>query len=1383
MKDFDIKKVNGKWDYSTLNDKKALKRLERELNKRDIPNNIKDFFSKVESRQSYFEESMGRQEIEKMFASLVKSIGVQKVNGAQLIQVSASLLMKGRMKFYEYNGDTVSPAECMVTMTGSFKNLFNLPEMKALVTETTSLLEKTKLLNKLLENPEFVNKHRDKLTVVAYRIPTQGLNSMDAMIIKEFLPPFNEMTIVTPPEITVKSGTDYDYDKMSVLLPNLDEEGNMIKEGIKGSQNRLLETAKNILLDPVNFFRLITPNSDKLIMSVLKGEGGILDRTGKSLQEPTGSDVTSPYTNFVKWNAVKSKNLLGIAALANKFYSLMQAHNWKVNKTYKLSFETQGKGVTIDVKSTVNPVLLSQAHRNKIESDKFDLSYPFNESGVSKQEILSQLINVTVDAPSDDSFGFTNFKLTNLGGAIYLSNTFGYSIQTLMDFFHQPVIFQFMSKVIYYKGRVLAGRKTSEKNAKILALCDIFGIQVDPIPVLIIDKNTGDVLADFEYLATDTETFFSLIGKEIPKDLTTEKKGVVSYTPTTMYRIEAELTEWFNELEKGADPTLLNKDVTKNPKNAPITDQQKAVIAHYYKTLQQAEVTRVANTVLNFDTSIDNNLMKVYDRIEAYMELIDYNLYPKENIDSIKDDSVISSLNTTSVMRGLSARFFPILYSENAIALFRQIGKLNRMTSNKDTVYRKVTNDYLHSIIQNFGTYKGKTITEFAIPYTYGEKKFNIIAKAEELIRQLESEGIQLRLLNILAVDKGKTVTNTKLFQGFENGTDDKNHLTDEFRYLLNRPDTKDFAEALAIVGFAQSGYTKSPIYFSDIIPEEFLTPIMSKAFSDFNKLSEQSQKTYMTKFRDKFLKYEGKAMGLESTAKEAWRFKDYTIAPKEYEEKESPFVSTLASNIYRLLGSKTKFGRVKLVPWKELKDPVFYIKDGNSLVSTRIPNSPVHFGNPFSSDPRVLSKYPKLIKTSSTKESVERYIDWILKGAIAGGKEVEPERRAFILESLKSGNLKNIPILYYTELGEPSHANALDYLINQYDWNSNTQDITIPETVTETQEIQADPFLEYAETLQTKVEPIAPLPNKEDNSKFQNISSENTEDRIASENTIRDLTARMSDRIGISYKIISDKTQKFRGKLENGIAIINLAYATLDTPIHEILGHPIIRAIKNSTNNYFVEANMKAAGYVILDNKGNTIATGFNSIEAANNYINANLKSVNPLYQNLLKELETGIGKEVLNRIKKDYVQKQSKNTYSYKYDDFLGEYKIYKNDKKFIDNYDFNPGFYDINKAELFLNKLREKEVTFYTLEEQQEEAIVELLGMMTAEKLDAVKDGKLISLLKRLLKEIENFIKNLLFQDEIYIENLPESNKADLVNNKLQQLINSGKIRKEC
>lgn len=45
-------------------------------------------------------------------------------------------------------------------------------------------------------------------------------------------------------------------------------------------------------------------------------------------------------------------------------------------------------------------------------------------------------------------------------------------------------------------------------------------------------------------------------------------------------------------------------------------------------------------------------------------------------------------------------------------------------------------------------------------------------------------------------------------------------------------------------------------------------------------------------------------------------------------------------------------------------------------------------------------------------------------------------ERLEWIREQLKSGNLKGKPIIYYDELGEPSHATALDYLINKYNWS-----------------------------------------------------------------------------------------------------------------------------------------------------------------------------------------------------------------------------------------------------------------------------------------------------------------------------------------------------------
>lgn len=35
-----------------------------------------------------------------------------------------------------------------------------------------------------------------------------------------------------------------------------------------------------------------------------------------------------------------------------------------------------------------------------------------------------------------------------------------------------------------------------------------------------------------------------------------------------------------------------------------------------------------------------------------------------------------------------------------------------------------------------------------------------------------------------------------------------------------------------------------------------------------------------------------------------------------------------------------------------------------------------------------------------------------------------------------KEISLKNKQILYYKDLGEPSHATALDFLINKYDWD-----------------------------------------------------------------------------------------------------------------------------------------------------------------------------------------------------------------------------------------------------------------------------------------------------------------------------------------------------------
>lgn len=259
------------------------------------------------------------------------------------------------------------------------------------------------------------------------------------------------------------------------------------------------------------------------------------------------------------------------------------------------------------------------------------------------------------------------------------------------------------------------------------------------------------------------------------------------------------------------------------------------------------------------------------------------------------------------------------------------------------------------------------------------------------------------------------------------------------------------------------------------------------------------------------------------------------------------------------------------------------------------------------------------------------------------------------------------------------------------------------------------------------------------------NISEEANE---ATEKTIRDLAARMSARIGIKVVFISDRTQNFKGKVDGSIAVINLAYATLDTPIHEILAHPIIRSIKNRNDVLSYEEWVQTLiTYQLPFEEDQDI-----SQEAYKKYLEWKKNSSN-LYNNLIKELEYGKGKEVLDNVKKRYVYKSNPEIIE-EVSPFNGETIYYVLGRQF-----------PTKESAL---RYQKNETESYTLEEQQEEAIVELLGLMTAEKLNNVKDGKLISLLKRLLKEMKEFMRSLFNKKEIEINELPdEMTLNDLAN----------------
>lgn len=142
------------------------------------------------------------QRVQTLLNSVIKSrVTKQKIRGGALIQVSNYGLTDELHVVFEGEGANkrIKYLECYMP---AYSREFYEPLMK----EGTHELDIEKL-------PE------DLRRLIGYRVPTEDKYSMAPLRIKGFLPQQNGSAIMLPAEITTLSGSDFDVDKMYIMLP------------------------------------------------------------------------------------------------------------------------------------------------------------------------------------------------------------------------------------------------------------------------------------------------------------------------------------------------------------------------------------------------------------------------------------------------------------------------------------------------------------------------------------------------------------------------------------------------------------------------------------------------------------------------------------------------------------------------------------------------------------------------------------------------------------------------------------------------------------------------------------------------------------------------------------------------------------------------------------------------------------------------------------------------------------------------------------------------------------------------------------------------------------------------------------------------------------
>lgn len=868
-------------EYVVEDKEKLLTLVRDELLRREVADNIKnalkldpetnDFVVPLEALNNY-------QQIKNIIFSYIdKYITSPKMSGGPKIQVSGALwedagirqvktkngkklLVSSGLKFYE-NEDGKRHIEVLLPswMNRTLRQAglkWNTPE---------------ELMEKIKQSPDA----QEILSGVGFRIPTQELNSVEVFVVKGFLPDYAGDMVVVPEEITTKAGSDFDVDKLNMYLKNvyvdakgqirtvkyfktLEEHDAFYKKEFKAIlEARFKDTVEGIekqgnlqsLFGDLVAGKLKPKAKEKWdgIFREWFGENASaadieqifmdrLTKLGKTKAQLTDMEKQEVLLwKFIDEMRKKSleneyyNSLHELLTLPENFERLTTPNSTKVLTSIRetlvgINKEEFGEGTN---KSILNPLYMSRVRHNFI----------VGKGGVGIAAVaqignaVRQLSKVFIDHLAISKIKSPEVRAALGNGRIMLP--------------HNSVVINGISYTSLSSIKDRAGRYISDKiseyiNGYVDIAKDAFIVQIGAT----IDQASTFLLLESAGVPSETVAYFMnqpIIREylkawklretgEFKNDVLTavrKKFGVPANTTIPNNFGNLKISELNNKLLRN-----IKSYYGENRKDIDNAEQQ-FILNEYLKYQEMANQLFQFTQGINYDTSrfSDSNLVlrKGFQTIKAREESIISSVDEVMNnsfigeirrrvVDGTKAVSSIFKFTSPKVMRYIAPTIRNLTNNIYSQADFLKAARKVEV-SFIDFLVQTSTglNNRINELLVNEATSVARQLSN--IKDIKGDLKENVIL--QELVPMVGSQ--MNREKNVKLLNKAYEVFTSNVY-------------TDALRELRDNPHTQGLYGNLIRLAFLQSGISRSPISFTDIIPVEDYRKVLEPAIAALEK-------------------------------------------------------------------------------------------------------------------------------------------------------------------------------------------------------------------------------------------------------------------------------------------------------------------------------------------------------------------------------------------------------------------------------------------------------------------------------------------------------------------------------------------------------------------